>query len=70
MRAFGSAGEAKKLVEDSVRQKEKAENIAASLRAEEAGFKSKVRQLTEENTKLKTVVLELQGKVKKLKKKH
>ncbi len=70
MRAFGSAEEAKKLVGDAVRQKQEAENIAASLRAGEAGFKSEVRQLTEANEKLKSTVLQLQEKVKKLKKKH
>ncbi len=70
MRAFGSAEEAKKLVEDAVRQKQEAENVAASLRAEEAGFKSTNRQLTEANVKLKSVVLQLQDKIKELKKKH
>ena len=70
MRAFGSAEEAKTLVEDAVRQKQEAENVAASLRAEEAGFKSTNRQLTEANVKLKSVVLQLQEKIKELKKKH
>ncbi len=53
MKAFGSAEEAKKLVEDAVNQKKEAENIAASLRTENAGLKSKNRQLAEENEKLK-----------------
>ncbi len=70
MRAFGSAEDAKKLVEDAVRQKQEAENVAASLRTGEAGLKSKNRQLTEANVKLKSVVLALQDKVKELKKKH
>ncbi len=70
MRAFGSAGDAKKLVEDAVRQKQEAENIAASLRAEESGMKSQNRQLTEANEKLKSVVLQLQDKIKELKKKN
>ncbi|MHC4268761.1 MAG: hypothetical protein ACYSWS_11985 [Planctomycetota bacterium] len=68
MRAFGSAEDARKLVEDAVRQKQEAENVAASLRAEEADFKSKNRQLTEANVKLKSVVLQLQEKIKKLEK--
>ena len=53
MKAFGSAEEAKKLVEDAVSQKREAENIAATLRTENAALKSKNRQLTEENEKLK-----------------
>ncbi len=68
MKAFGSADEAKKLVEDSVRQKEEAEKIAASLRAEEASFKSRNRQLTEANTRLKSELSLLQEKIKELKK--
>jgi hypothetical protein len=70
MRAFGSAEEAKKLVGDAVRQKEEAERVASSLRAGEAGFKSEARQLTDANEKLKSTVLQLQEKVKNLKKKH
>ncbi|MBC8554412.1 MAG: hypothetical protein H8D23_32780 [Candidatus Brocadiales bacterium] len=53
MKAFGSAEEAKKLVEDAVNQKKDAELIAESLRRENAGLKSKNRQLNEENAKLK-----------------
>jgi cell division protein FtsB len=53
MKAFGSAEEAKKLVQDAVLQKQEAEKIAASLRTENAGLKSKNRQLTEEIEKLK-----------------
>ena len=53
MKAFGSAEEAKKLVEDAVQQKQEAEKIAASLRTENAGLKSKNRQLEEEIGKLK-----------------
>jgi len=53
MKAFGSAEEAKKLVEDAVQQKEEAEEIAASLRTENAGLKSKNRQLEESIQKLK-----------------
>ena len=53
MKAFGSAEEAKKLVKDAVQQKEEAEKIAASLRTENAGLKSKNRQLEEEIGKLK-----------------
>ncbi len=68
MKAFGSADEAKKLVEDSVRQKEEAEKITASLRAEEASFKSRNRQLTEANTRLKAELSRLQEKIKELKK--
>ncbi len=67
MRAFGSAEDARKLVEDAVRQKQEAENIAMNLRSEEAGIKSKNRQLTEANVKLKSVVLQLQDKIKELK---
>ena len=70
MRAFGSAEEAKKLVGDAVRQKEEAEKVAASLRAGEAGFKSEVRQLTEANEKLKSTVLQLQEKIRGIKKRH
>ena len=70
MRAFGSAEEAKKLVGDAVRQKEEAEKVASSLRAGEAGFKSEVRQLTDANEKLKSTVLQLQEKIRNLKKKH
>jgi hypothetical protein len=53
MKAFGSAEEAKKLVEDAVNQKREAENIAATLRTENAGLKSKNRQLEESIVKLK-----------------
>ncbi len=53
MKAFGSAEEAKKLVEDAVRQRQEAEKIAATLRTENANLKSKNRQLTEANEKLK-----------------
>ena len=53
MKAFGSAEEAKKLVEDAVRKEEEAEKIAAALRAENASLKSKNRQLTEAIEKLK-----------------
>ena len=53
MKAFGSAEEAKKLVEDAVSQKREAENIAATLRTENAGLKSKNRQLEESIVKLK-----------------
>ena len=53
MKAFGSAEEAKKLVEDAVNQKREAEKIAASLRTENAGLKSKNRQLEESIAKLK-----------------
>jgi multidrug resistance efflux pump len=70
IRAFGSAEEAKKLVGDAVRQKEDAEKIAASLRAEEANSKSRNRQLSEANTELRSIVLDLQEKIKKLKKKR
>ncbi len=53
MKAFGSAEDAKKLVEDAVQQKQDAEKIAATLRTENASLKSKVRQLTETVEKLK-----------------
>jgi DNA-binding transcriptional MerR regulator len=53
MKAFGSAEEAKKLVEDAVNQKREAEDIAATLRTENAGLKSKNRQLEESIAKLK-----------------
>ena len=53
MKAFGSAEEAKKLVEDAVNQKKEAEKVAAALRTENAGLKSKNRQLTEALEKLK-----------------
>jgi hypothetical protein len=53
MKAFGSAEEAKKLVEDAVNQKREAEDIAATLRTENAGLKSKNRQLEESIVKLK-----------------
>jgi hypothetical protein len=53
MKAFGSAEGAKKLVEDAVLQKQEAEKSAASLRTENAVLKSKNRQLTDENEKLK-----------------
>ena len=53
MKAFGSAEEAKKLVEDAVQQKQEAEKIAVSLRTENANLKSKNRQLADENEKLK-----------------
>ena len=53
MKAFGSAEGAKKLVEDAVLQKQEAEKSAASLRTENAVLKSKNRQLTEENERLK-----------------
>jgi len=53
MKAFGSAEEAKKLVEDAVQQKEEAEKIAAALRTENTGLKSKNRQLEESIEKLK-----------------
>ena len=52
MKAFGSAEDAKKLVEDAVQQKQDAEKIAATLRTENASLKSKVRQLTESIDKL------------------
>lgn len=69
MKAFGSADEARKLVEDAVSQKEEAENIAASLRAEDANFKSKNRQLTEAVKRLRDEVTQLQEKIKELKEK-
>ncbi len=53
MKAFGSAEEAKKLVEDAVRLKKEAENIAATLRTENTSLKSENRQLAEENKRLK-----------------
>ncbi len=53
MKAFGSAEEAKKLVEDAVNQKREAENVAATLRTENAGLKSKNRQLADTIEKLK-----------------
>jgi hypothetical protein len=53
MKAFGSAEEAKKLVEDAARQKDEAEKVAAALRTENASLKSKNRQLAEEIEKLK-----------------
>ena len=53
MKAFGSAEEAKKLVEDAVQQKQEAEKIAVSLRTENAALKSKNRQLIDENERLK-----------------
>ncbi len=53
MKAFGSAEGARKLVEDAVLQKQEAEKSAASLRTENAVLKSKNRQLTEENERLK-----------------
>ena len=53
MKAFGSAEEAKKLVEDAVNQKRETEDIAATLRTENAGLKSKNRQLEESIVKLK-----------------
>jgi hypothetical protein len=53
MKAFGSAEGAQKLVQDAVLQKQEAEKSAASLRTENAVLKSKNRQLTEENEKLK-----------------
>ena len=68
MKAFGSAEEAKKLVEDAARQKEEAENIAASLRAEDATLRSKNRELTETNSKLRAEKEQLQEKIKALKK--
>ncbi len=53
MKAFGSAEEAKKLVEDAVQQRQEAEQVAATLRTENAGLKSKNRQLEESIQKLK-----------------
>ncbi len=40
------------------------------LRAEEANSKSRNRQLSEANTELRSIVLDLQEKIKKLKKKR
>jgi chromosome segregation ATPase len=70
MKAFGSAEEAKKLVEDAALQKEEAENIAASLRSEDAMLKSKNRELTETISKLNAEREQLQEKIKELKEKH
>jgi len=53
MKAFGSAEEAKKLVEDAVQQRQEAEQVAATLRTENAGLKSKNRQLEESIQKLR-----------------
>ncbi len=53
MNAFGSAGEAKKLDEDAVNQKRAAENVAPTLRTENASLKSKNRQLADTIEKLK-----------------
>ena len=53
MKAFGSAEEAKKLVQDAVQQRQEAEQVAATLRTENAGLKSKNRQLEESIQKLK-----------------
>ena len=53
MKAFGSAEDAKKLVEDAVQQKQEAERVSAMLKTENASLKSKVRHLTESMERLK-----------------
>ncbi len=60
MKAFGSAEDAKKLVEDAVRQKEEAERVADSLRGRDTKMRLINEQLERTSEQLETDKVQLQ----------
>ena len=66
-KAFGSAEEMYKIVEDSTRQKEEAEKIAEALKEQDAITKYLNRKLAEARVKLLSEREQLQEEVQKLK---
>lgn len=66
-KAFGSAEELNRIVEDTSRQKEEAERIAEALKEQDTKTKQLNRELTEAKARLLSEKEQLQDEVQKLK---